>query len=381
MSLALTINSSSLRKLVAVAASLYLPIALSFFHGTSGRGGRTMPNRMADQATVSAVADGEWASWSTEHGIDTSPKLSVRPPLPDERGKGGVFADAPISALEVLARIPLGLCVLADGDDSSNGRAVEAASDATKFSWALDLTAATLAALHPTEEEQSSRSVKARRDWIAGWEAGGWATDPLDLGDTKWGSQGVIGSLMSTGSDNDHNIYAKFRMPAHPTVHRAGMGLALLTGSEEDEALSALLLRGKVYRSMRDALASLVLNPTDRPKGSARERKIWDVADLLSRVLSRASEVPRHGGAPPTTGLVPLYERLGHCSKSGENVRLVAGGESDSDDHVLLLVAARDIKEGEAITRDYSNAPRLDGDETDGGLRLLLQFGLPPDAW
>ena len=58
-----------------------------------------------------------------------------------------------------------------------------------------------------------------------------------------------------------------------------------------------------------------------------------------------------------------------------------SSSESDSDDHVLLLVAARDIKEGEAITRDYSNAPRLDGDETDGGLRLLLQFGLPPDAW
>ncbi len=45
---------------------------------------------------------------------------------------------------------------------------------------------------------------------------------------------------------------------------------------------------------------------------------------------------------------------------------------------VILLVATRNIESGEEITRDYTMAPRLDGDETDGSLRLLLQFGLPP---
>ena len=40
-----------------------------------------------------------------------------------------------------------------------------------------------------------------------------------------------------------------------------------------------------------------------------------------------------------------------------------------------------DIAAGEAITRDYNIAPRLPLDESDGPLRLLLQFGLPPKAW
>ena len=32
-------------------------------------------------------------------------------------------------------------------------------------------------------------------------------------------------------------------------------------------------------------------------------------------------------------------------------------------------------------TRGYPQAPRLPGDSTQGALRLLLQFGLPPPAW
>ena len=47
----------------------------------------------------------------------------------------------------------------------------------------------------------------------------------------------------------------------------------------------------------------------------------------------------------------------------------------------MLLIAARDIEAGEEITRDYAKAPRLVGDESEGSLRLLLQFGLPPKAW
>ena len=37
-----------------------------------------------------------------------APKLSVRPPLPEERGKGGILAAAPISCMETIARIPRG---------------------------------------------------------------------------------------------------------------------------------------------------------------------------------------------------------------------------------------------------------------------------------
>ena len=47
----------------------------------------------------------------------------------------------------------------------------------------------------------------------------------------------------------------------------------------------------------------------------------------------------------------------------------------------VLLVATRSIEQGEPITRDYAAAPRLPADTSDGALRLLLQFGLPPAAW
>ena len=40
-----------------------------------------------------------------------------------------------------------------------------------------------------------------------------------------------------------------------------------------------------------------------------------------------------------------------------------------------------DIAEDEAIVRDYALAPQLVGDDSEGALRLLLQFGLPPKAW
>ena len=55
---------------------------------------------------------------------------------------------------------------------------------------------------------------------------GGWATEAADLGgeDGRWGATDVVGTLVATGSDNDKNIYAKFRFPCHPVVHRAGQG-------------------------------------------------------------------------------------------------------------------------------------------------------------
>ena len=126
-------------------------------------------------------------------------------------------------------------------------------------------------------------SDDSRYPWISSWKEGGWATNNTDLGppDASFGPGAVTGNLMATGSDNDHNIYAKFRMPCHPVVFRAARGLAMLTECPEDEALAALTCRGQHYRSMRDALQELVLNPSSERKGSIRERKCWDVADAL----------------------------------------------------------------------------------------------------
>lgn len=202
---------------------------------------------------------------------------------------------------------------------------------------------------------------------------------PIRLGtpDAQFGPEFVTGNLLATGSDLDKEIYAKFRMPCHPVVHRASIGLSFLTKAEEEDCREALMLRGKTYRSMRDALLPLVAEPSDERKGSLRERRAWDVADVLSRVLSRATYLSGEGGVP-TPAIVPLYERLEHCSDGrGENVRLV----SSDDGKDLLLVATRDIAKEEAIVRDYTLAPQLDGDDSEGALRLLLQFGLPPKAW
>lgn len=316
----------------------------------------------------------------------------LRDPTEDERGKGGVevASGKSIKALEVLARIPRELIV--SSIDTPN-RALEAASNARNLTWATDLTAATLAALHPTEEElaasASSRSdgvdaVLVKKEWIHSWKAGGWGTDGADLGppDANFGAKDVTGSLLATGSDNDHNIYAKFRMPCHPVLLRASLGLEVLTKCTEEEGREALTARGFTFRSMRDALEPLVLESTERAKGSKREKRCWDIADTLSRVLSRVTTLQLETNNDEGDGdenvalayaIVPLHERLEHSIT--ENSKLVSSGND------ILLVATRDIDGGEAITRDYNSSPQLLNDESEGALRLLLQFGLPPNAW
>jgi hypothetical protein len=331
-----------------------------------------------------------FSEWATNNGIVINSKLSpVRDTInmtQEERGKGGVEAKADISALEVLARIPRALIV---STLDAPMRSIEAANKATAINtnstWATYLTAAALVALHPTDEELPKANTKAKQQWVATWEAGGWGTDRADLGsdDVNFGAKDVIGSLLATGSDNDHNVFAKFRMPCHPTVLRSAVGLGVLTGCTTDEAREALTTRGKTYRSMNDALQELVLAPTpfETRKGSNRERRSWDVADTLSRVLSRATmlqldddDTNDNNSTPMSTyAIVPLHERLSHCDSA--NSKLVALGEE------VLLVATRDISAGEAITRDYTAAPRLDHDVSEGPLHLLLQFGLPPSAW
>ena len=293
-------------------------------------------------------------------GIDC-PKLAVNPLTDADRGKGGVVASEDIKAMETIARIPRSLVL-------SPCAASIAAADKAKEPydcWAAELTAAAL--------------LQTGDSWISSWDHGGWATNNEDLGrpGVRWGADDVTGSLLATGSDNDKNIYAKFRFPCHPVVHRAGLGLAALTKTDRKVALEALIQRGTAFRAMRDGLIPLVEEPRDYGRGSLRDRRSWDVADALSKVLSRATVLEDDGHV-----IVPLHERLAHCDERGENAKLVGRDPRDeSDGSTVLLVATRDIAAGEAITRDYNIAPRLPLDESDGPLRLLLQFGLPPKAW
>jgi len=313
--------------------------------------------------------DSEWLEWAAAHGV-SAPKLSVRAPTDAERGKGGVFALQPIAAMEVVARIPRRLVL------SASDAARAAASEAREPSWATELTAEALLAVH------ADGAAAGTRAWVGAWKEGGWATNPTDLGneEVRWGARDVTGSLIATGSDNDKNIYAKFRFPCHPVVHRAGVGLAALTGTTSARAIDALGVRGRAYRAMRDALLKLVAAPRPTPSGSVRERKAWEVADTVSKVLARATNLELDG--VPTSAVVPLHERLAHCDSRGENTKLVgADPTAEHADAAVLLVATREILPGEPLTRDYTLAPRLPDDASDGALRLVLQFGLPPDAW
>ena len=362
-------------ELVSTMISLFPAIALALSLNSPWQL-RSRPIRCSTEAATSMQADAQWIAWASDHGVEAA-KLSVRPTTPEERGKGGVFASEPIAPMEIIARIPKKLIVTADD------AAKAAASAKGPPSWAAELTAAVLMALHPQDGVEGCQDLAARRAWIDTWTDGGWATNSSDLGadHVRWGPRDVTGSLLATGSDNDKAIYAKFRFPCHPVIHRAGVGLALLTKADQRAAIDALITRGTAYRAMRDALIPLVTTPSERSTGSLRDRRSWDVADALSRVLSRATQLePDDEG--PVCAIVPLHERLGHCDARGENAKLVgADPRSAADDGSVLLVATREIAAGEAITRDYYLAPQLAEDRSDGALRLLLQHGLPPAAW
>ena len=321
--------------------------------------------------------------------ITINDKLTIRDATPDERGKGGVLVSSEhdanndgIKALEVLARIPRDL-IIASVDMSP--RAIEAISNARNITWATELTAVTLASLHPTEDEIIAAASSSNKEYnpsqikqelIKSWKTGGWGNSD-DLGPDI--SSDCVGTLLATGSDNDKNVFAKFRMPAHPAIFKASMGLGLLTKCAEDDAREALTARGFTYRSMRDALEPLVLTSTERAsKGTVRDKRCWDVADTLDRVLSRATTLQlenNDGSTTDTCAVVPIHERLSHSLN--ENSKLVSIGDE------ILLVATRDLEAGEQITRDYTATPRLLNDESTKGsaLHLLLQFGLPPSSW
>ena len=370
--------------MLAMLAILSLPHVAALACAPVPRGCRCRTPLMYEpESSLAQKEDSVWCEWASANGV-LAPKLTVRVCSPEERGKGGVFASEKINAMEVIARVPRSLIVTPDA------AAATAVADMTEESWAAEMTAAVLQLLHADQVSSDDVHEAPKREWVAQWSSGGWATDNSDLGDedVRWGPKDVTGSLLSTGSDNDRNIYAKFRFPCHPVVHRASLGLALLTHADKKDALDALLCRSSAFRRMRDPLISIVQSPTDRPTGSLRDRRSWDVADTLSRVLSRAATVQLEESGPPSIAIVPLHERLAHSGGRGENTKLVGRnplradneGDDERDDEVLL-VATRDIERGEAITRDYELAPRLPDDRAEGPLRLLLQFGLPPSAW
>lgn len=151
-----------------------------------------------------------WTAWASAHGV-ACPKLAVSEPLVEERGKGGVSAAENIAAMEVIATIPRELVLTADDE------ALRTAQNAREPTWAAELTAAALMAMHPQVGTNwaSDSAELAQKAWLDEWRAGGWATDAADLGneDVRWGARDVTGSLLATGSDNDENIYAKFRFP------------------------------------------------------------------------------------------------------------------------------------------------------------------------
>lgn len=305
--------------------------------------------------------------------VTLNDKISIDEPTQDERGKGCIQVSMNVKALEVLARIPRFLAITSADCNIIPSHVVEAISNSRNTTWATELTAITLASLHPSDDITNNKMAKVKQQWISSWTKGGWGSDS-DLGPDI--SSDCIGTLLATGTDNDKNIYAKFRMPAHPAIFKAAMGLSLLTKCTEAESLKALTARGFTYRSMRDALQELVLQSTQRDeskKGTVRDKRCWDVADTLDKVLSRVTTLQLEDTT--TTAIVPIFERLSHSLE--ENSKLVSIGDE------ILLVATRDIEAGEAITRDYTKAPQLVNDDAAEGsaLRLLLQFGLPPKAW
>lgn len=77
-------------------------------HGVGGWAAqRSHPTRAA--SPILRASDGA----NVCSAID-APKLSVREPLAEERGKGGVFAASPIAAMEIVARIPRTLIISSD---------------------------------------------------------------------------------------------------------------------------------------------------------------------------------------------------------------------------------------------------------------------------
>lgn len=308
-----------------------------------------------------------------------APAVMLKPSCDgDERG---AVASEQIAAMDVVATVPEELVLATQAGEG----------------WAARLT----------EDALTSRARDPTvRSWLASWRYAGWSTASEDRISSEerarfhkdWRSSG---GLLTTGSDNDVEIYRKFGLPTHPAIDRAAIWLGLLTGVSTPTARDAIEARGFAFRACCERLLPLVdlseLDPADEAAdaelgGSLRERRERVAAALFSRVVARAA--PLADGSE--VAVVPLYERLGHCGPGdAANVRLVrgdprGGGGAARD---VLLVATRAIGAGEALTRDFTAVPRVeprpqltaprtgckkkappDEDATD--MLLLLQSGL-----
>lgn len=334
----------------------------------------------ADHPVAFCDDDTSYTKWATSNGVVFS-KVRLRPGE-TLHGQGAVAAES-IEPLEVIASVPRRLVLTTDEWTGWEARLAEAALLA-QFSN----TGATASLLRP---------------WVAGWRGGGWATNVDDLNELDRNNV-IGGSLLTTGSDNDVEIYRKFALPCHPVVDRAARSLASLSGASLAAARAALRAHGFAFRACRDRLAPLVsldaVRSRDQPTGtlSVRERRNFEVARCFSLVLARVASIDGVDSAGNTIAIVPFHELLKHCDNRGANTKLVgvdprAPANADAPD--VLLVATRAIAAGEALTRNYIEAPRLEDapppenaptggsvtrppGEDDATLRLLLQSGIRP---
>ena len=327
--------------------------------------------------TVMMCADDDHLVGITAPRVELAPASDV-----DERG---AVALEYFAAMDVVASVPHELVLTTHAGEG----------------WASRLTEQVLAC-----RADSGKQALARRRRLTSWRYAGWSTaseerispDERARFHKDWRSSA---GLLTTGSDNDVEIYRKFGLPTHPAIDRAAIWLGMLTSVSTPTARDALEARGFAFRACRDSLLPLVdlddLDPLEAVDdallgGSARERRERVAASVFSRVVARAAFLDDDG----QVAVVPLHERLSHCGLGARgNVRLVCGdprGGGGSEGGVLL-VATRAIAKGEALTRDFTAVPRVEPrpelsaqrtgcrqrppeEEDATGMLLLLQSGV-----
>lgn len=300
----------------------------------------------------------DYKSWLATNGvIDTIP-IDFLP-------GGGAVATASFEANEKIMMIPLRLCCLAPYSDR----------------WPTELVSAALV------DDDDPKSL-----WIKQWRGGGWATDRTDL---EIDSDNVVaGSLLTTGTDIDYEVYRKFGLPTHPLVDRAAHRVASLTACSLPAARASLISRSYAFRRAFEELQSKIPMPTNPPENwsgslSKREKKQLAFAKLFSITAAKASVVDGSNVA-----VVPVHEMLLDCGQGGTaNIR-VEYCDPYKHGSMVALVASQAVKVGDSLVRDCSiEAPRFPDapppdvtptggsitrppNENDSMLRLLMDCGV-----
>ncbi|CAK0897475.1 unnamed protein product [Prorocentrum cordatum] len=324
----------------------------------------------ADDGPAVCLDAESYNCWAASHGA-SFPKIEVRA---GQAGLWGAVAAAPMEPLEVVASVPMAMALAVDAGPE----------------WEARLTEQALLA-------RFRRMRSPPHPWVAGWHRGGWGTDLTDL-IPRDRANVVGGSLLTTGSDNDVEIYRKFGLPCHPVLDRAARALEAWTGCSRAAARSALRSRGTAFRACRDELEGVVelsvLRAGELPGQflSQREQRVFQVSRYFSLALARATTLAPSEYTPAgLVAVVPFHEVLEHCGAIGENTKLVLDAEG------LKLVAARRIGKGEPLTRDYAASPRVaevpsppntptggsvtrPPGEDDIALQMLLQSNIRPDC-